>query len=453
MVKVIATYGPSLYDSKLLAQVCQECDVIRQNISHQDPDDAVRTFNILRRYNRAIMIDTSGPEVRLHTQEKITLRKGDTIEIGTDSSARVWLDQPLHKQLEAGHSVYLDDGMCELRVEGKSGGTIIFKAVDDVCLRNRMAVNLRGRSLAFPILKDSDIQVLRAVTPSFIALSYTRTYKDVREARRHTRAKIIAKIENKEGISNVEEILAEADGVMIARGDLGIEVPAEEVPILQKRIVELANNYSKPSVVATQVLYSMVDKPVPTRAEVSDIANAVLDGTDAILLSNETAVGKYPLQAIRQIKKVGARIAPYVRSKVQDDLRNPAIDPISDMLSKTLRTIALNKQITKIVVITRSGYSARLISRFKIHKPIIAITTEPDVALEMSLLYNVVPVRWTKKPERHIIPRAALLCLERGLLDEEDTVVFAAAVRTKAPGVTNTIEVHKISDMMSSLGI
>ncbi len=453
MVKIVATYGPSVYDPKALKQLCEESDVIRLNISHQDPPSAIATFNILAKYGKPIMIDTSGPEVRLHMKGRLELGKGDTLLVGRHSEQGVVFDQDLQNHLTIGNSIYLNDGMKELKLISSTAKGMLFKVMDDVTLKDRMAANLKGRSLKFPILKPSDIETLMSTTPAFVALSYTRSKVDIQKARKHTSAKIIAKVENWEGVKNIEEIVDEADGVMIARGDLGIEIPAEEVPIIQKEIVALANSYAKPSIVATQVLYSMVSNPAPTRAEVSDIANAVLDGTDAILLSNETAVGRYPLEAVRVVKKVGGRIASHVKTKIVRDFRPPYIDSISDTLSRTIYSIASNKEISKIIVITRSGYSAHLISRFKLPKPIIAITTEHDVALELNLSYNVTPVRWDKRPEHHIIQRAALLCLEKGLLDERDTVVFAAAVRTKRPEIMNLIEVHNMGDMISFLDL
>ncbi|MCX8200175.1 MAG: pyruvate kinase [Candidatus Micrarchaeota archaeon] len=451
MVKVISTYGPSLYDNKVLGQVLAESDVVRLNLSHTTVADAVREFNILRKFGRPIMLDTSGPEVRIRTREKVALEKGDRIRIGRPGGVPVCFDQDLYSFVKVGELLYLDDGMVEMEIVSRSKGTLELEAHDKVTIKDRMSVNMKGRTFDFPILKKPDIEILHSTAPSFIALSFTRTARDVKDARKHTNAKIIAKIENWDGVRNIDQILREADGVMIARGDLGVEVPAEEVPIIQKEIIDLANQYAKPSIVATQVLYSMISNPAPTRAEVSDIANAVLDGADAILLSNETAVGKYPLNAVRIIKKVGRRIAPYVKTKINCAGQARQLEPISQILSNTIYSIASNKEIDKIVVITRGGYGAQMISRFKLPKPIIAITTNPEVASHMSLLYNVTPVVWATMPKKHMLPRAALFCLEHGLVEEKDTVVFTAAVRTQKKDIINLVEVHSIKDMMQNL--
>lgn len=447
-MKVIATYGPSIQEVNILEKVCKLADVLRLNISHQTPQQAVKTFSKLGKCSVPIMVDTSGPEVRINTSARIELKKGDVIVISNSKSSIARFDQDLYPHIKVGDKIYLDDGVVSLKLISKSKGRLSFKAEDKAVIKNRSGVNLKGRSVKFPALKKSDVQVLKSINPSFVALSYTRSAKDVKEARKYTDAKIIAKIENVEGIKNINKIIDEADGIMVARGDLGIELPAEHVPILQKHMVEIANNYAKPSIVATQVLYSMINNPIPTRAEVSDIANAVLDGADAIMLSNETAVGRYPLNAIREVRKASHHVAPYVRTKISPQTCVKSIDPVSDILSKTLYSIASKKEIDKIVVVTRSGYVARLISRFKLPKPIIAITDDKKVSLELNLLYNVYPVLWHAAPKRNLVQRAVLLCLEKGLLREKDTIVFAAAVRTKRPGWANMIEVHNIRDLL-----
>ncbi len=452
MVKVVSTYGPMLEQKGLLESVCTESDVLRINISHTTIEQGIHQYNLLRKFGKPIMIDTCGPEVRIRTKEKFLLKKGQHIKIGRpNSSAKICLDQDIYPHMKAGEMIYFDDGMVAVSLVSKSKGLMEFRTHEDVEIRDHMGVNMKGRSFNFPALRKFDISVLRSTAPTFVALSFTRTAADIKEARRHTDAKIIAKIENWDGVKNIGSIMDEADGVMIARGDLGVEVPAEEVPIIQKEIIELANNHAKPSIVATQVLYSMVEHPVPTRAEVSDIANAVLDGTDAILLSNETAVGKYPLQAVREVKKVGKRIASHVCTKIQGNLHIKSLDTASEILSNTIYSIASKREIDKIVVITRSGYNAHMLSRFKLPKPLLAITTEEKVALELNLLYNVTPVKWEALPKKNVVPRAALFCLEHGLIDETDTVVFTAAVRTQKKDIMNLIEVHDMKDMLQYL--
>ncbi len=445
-MKVIATYGPKLVETGKLDAVCNEADVIRINISHQLADEAEKTFNLLRPYGKPIMIDTSGPEVRIKARvDAVDLQPGDEISFGPDEDFD--FDQNMFPHLEVGDSIYVDDGIIELKLVEKTDKRMKFKAVEPVTIKNKKGVNLRGRSFQFPILKPNDEEVLKRVDPEFVALSYTRNVEDIRTVRKLTKAKIIAKIENWEGVQNIESIIRESDGVMVARGDLGVETPPENVPVIQKQIVKLANKYAKPVIVATQVLYSMVENPVPTRAEVSDIATAVLDGADAIMLSNETAVGKFPVEAIKVVKKVSKNVMPYVNVEIKETPES--IDHISDALSRTLYYIVSHEKIDRVIVMTRSGFASRLVSRFKLPKPVIAFTEDDRVAREMALQYNVIPQLW-KRPDRHMVPAAAKLALEKGLVKEDDTVVFTAAVRTSKPGGANLVEVHKISDLLTS---
>jgi len=354
----------------------------------------------------------------------------------------------MSKVLVPGDLVYFDDGLTSTKLLEIKDKKMFFEALDSFTLKNKKRVNLKGKSFDCHILKKNDIAILKRTNPEYVALSYTRNANDVIEAKKFTKAKIIAKIENYDGIKNFNEIIKVADGVMVARGDLGVEIPHEEVPIVQKMLIRVANEYGKPSIVATQVLTSMVENNLPTRAEVNDIANAALDGADAIMLSNETAVGKYPLEAMLEVKKVGANVAPYVESTIKLKSNSLEFDVTSDILSKTVYLISKNKHVDKIVVLSRTGYSVRLISRFKHSKEIIAITTDPKVAKEVNLLYGVKSVVW-EHPKGKLIETAADLCLEKKLIEEDDTVVFVAGLKTQKSHLTNLIEIHEIKDMLA----
>jgi pyruvate kinase len=447
MLKVIPTYGPSIYDDSILSKVMEVADVIRINLSHQGPQEGIDSFNRLNAFGKPIMLDTSGPEVRLRSDNQIDIKKGEKFEIGNDSSFKFYFDHDMSKVLVPGDLVYFDDGLSSTKLIEIKGKNMIFEALDNITLKNKKRVNLKGKSFDCYILKENDIVILESTTPEYVALSYTRNAQDVLDAKKHTKAKIIAKIENYDGIKNFNEIIKVADGVMVARGDLGVEIPHEEVPIVQKMLIRVANEYGKPSIVATQVLTSMVENNSPTRAEVNDIANAALDGADAIMLSNETAVGKFPIEAMMEVKKVSKNIAPYVESTIKLKSNSLEFDVTSDILSKTVYLISKNKHVDKIVVLSRTGYSVRLISRFKHSKEIIAITTDPVVAKEVNLLYGVKSVVW-EHPKNKLIESAANICLEKNLISEEDTVVFVAGLKTVKPHLTNLIEIHEIKDML-----
>ncbi len=449
MLKVIPTYGPSLYDDALLKKVIEIADVIRINLSHQGAEEGVETFNKLNEYGKPLMLDTSGPEVRLRSKDKeeIKIKKGDKFEIGNDETFKFYFDHDMSKVLEKNDLVYFDEGLTSTKLLEIKGKKMTFEALDNITLKNKKRVNLKGKCFDCYILKQNDIAILEKTNPEYVALSYTRNANDVIETRKYTKAKIIAKIENYDGIKNFNEIIKVADGVMVARGDLGVEIPQEEVPIVQKMLIRIANEHGKPSIVATQVLTSMIENSAPTRAEVNDIANATLDGADAIMLSNETAVGKYPVEAMQQVKNVSKSISSYVESTIKMSSPPLEFDETSDILSKTVYLISKNKHIDKVVVISRTGYSVRLISRFKMPRQIIAITTDPRVAKELDLLYGVKSMVW-EHPTQKLIETAAMVCLEKGLISENDTVIFVAGVKTVQNHLTNLIEVHNISDLL-----
>lgn len=448
MLKVIPTYGPNLYEESILKKVIDVADVIRVNLSHQGAEEGVETFNRLSAYNIPIMLDTSGPEVRLRSNTEKTVKKDEKFEIGNNNSFTFYFDHDMSKVLEVGDLVYFDDGLTSVKLMEIKDKNMIFKSNDEITLKNKKRVNLKGKCFDCYILKENDIQILEKTNPEYVALSYTRTANDVIEARKYTKAKIIAKIENYEGIKNYNEIIKVADGVMVARGDLGVEIPPEEVPIVQKMLIRIANEHGKPSIVATQVLTSMIENPLPTRAEVNDIANAAMDGADSIMLSNETAVGKFPVEAILQVKNVSKSVSPYVESTIKMSSPPVEFDETSDILSKTVYLISKNKHVDKIVVISRTGYSVRLISRFKMPHSVIGITTDPRVAKELNLLYNVKSVIW-EHPSNNVIEKAALFCLDKGLVSENDTVIFVAGVKTVQKHLTNLIEVHNMKDLLS----
>lgn len=447
MLRVIPTYGPSLYDDSILKKVMEIADVIRINLSHQGPEEGVETFNKLNAYGKPIMLDTSGPEVRLRSEDKLDVKKGEKFEIGNDSKSKFYFDHDMSNVLVPGDLVYFDEGLTSTKLIEIKGKVMVFESLDDITLKNKKRVNLKGKCFDCHILKENDKIILKGTDPEYVALSYTRNAADVIEAKKFTKAKIIAKIENYDGIKNFNEIIKVADGVMVARGDLGVEIPHEEVPIIQKMLIRVANEFGKPSIVATQVLTSMIENNSPTRAEVNDIANAALDGADAIMLSNETAVGKYPVEAVLEVKKVSKNVAPYVESTIKMNAPPLEFDVTSDILSKTVYLISKNKHVDKIVVISRTGYSVRLISRFKNSKEIIAITTDPRVAKEVNLLYGVKSIVW-EHPKNKLIENAAMLCLDKGLIDKEDTVVFVAGVKTVKSHLTNLIEIHEMKDML-----
>jgi pyruvate kinase len=254
---------------------------------------------------------------------------------------------------------------------------------------------------------------------------------------------IIAKIENSEGVQNVEEILDAARGLMVARGDLGVEIEPERVPLVQKSLIKLCNQRGKLVVTATEMLESMINQPNPTRAEVSDVANAILDGSDAIMLSGETAVGQYPVESVEMMTRIADETEKAVKSNVEDS----SFTNISDTVSRAIQRICQSMPIHKVIPLTRSGYTARMIARFKIAQPIIAVTPDSKVKKQLELMFGVYPVLINYYEEKDRISAVANQLHEMHLVNDEETVLFTSAMRTTMKHASNSIEIHKIKEL------
>jgi pyruvate kinase len=289
------------------------------------------------------------------------------------------------------------------------------------------------------------LKLARKLDVEYVALSFARNAKDVENLSKAHRFEggVIAKIENSEGVQNVEEILDAASGIMVARGDLGIETEPEKVPLVQKSLIKLCNQKGKLVVTATEMLESMIHQPCPTRAEVSDVANAILDGSDAVMLSGETAVGEYPVQAVKMMTRIANETEKVVKSNVEDT----AFVNISDTVSKAIQRICQSMPVHKVITLTRSGYTARMIARFKITQPIIAVTPDVKVKRQLELIFGVKPVLINYLEEKDRISHVGnQLCAMR-LINEKETVLFTSAVRTTMKHASNSIEIHKIEEL------
>jgi pyruvate kinase len=279
----------------------------------------------------------------------------------------------------------------------------------------------------------------------YVALSFTRNAEDVKNLSQTNGfgGGIIAKIENSEGVQNVEEILEASSGLMVARGDLGVEIEPERVPLVQKSLIKLCNQKGKLVVTATEMLESMINQPNPTRAEVSDVANAIIDGSDAIMLSEETAAGQYPVEAVEMMTRIANETEKAVKSKVED---MPYIN-ISDTVSRAINDVCQNMPIHKVIPLTQSGYSARMIARFKIAQPIIAVTSEIKVKKQLELIFGVYPVLINYNEEKDRISAVANQLHKMHLVDDEETVLFTEGVRTTMEHASNSIEIHNIKEL------
>jgi pyruvate kinase len=314
---------------------------------------------------------------------------------------------------------------------------------------NGKGVNIPGKKLTVPTLSARDREILilaKEKDVEFIALSFTRNAQDLENLKKETssfKGAIIAKIENHEGVNNFAQILNAADGIMVARGDLGIEIEPEKVPLVQKSIIRQCNQTGKTVITATEMLESMMHNPIPTRAEVSDVANAILDGTEATMLSGETAVGQYPIEAVAMMSRIADETEKAIKSHVEDT----GYLNISDTISKAIQRICQEMPLDRVVTLTRSGYTARMISRFKITQAIIAVTPHERVRKQLELTYGVYPVNIDYREENDRILTVAKTLNSKRLINDEDTVLFTAASRTSRKHASNLIEIHRIKEL------
>jgi pyruvate kinase len=461
--KIVATIGPASASDAVLARlIAAGMNVARINFSHGTRTENGRLIARIRRTARragvqlAIMQDLQGPKIRVGVfAQPVRLTPGEEVVLTTrpvlGDARRIPVAFPNFTALvRKGQRVLLRDGMIELRVLARARQDVRCRVVEGGVLDSQQGVNLPGVPLSGSSLTRKDIADLRyglRAGVDFVALSFVRSARDLRSARRLMRragraAPLVSKLERLEAIGNLDEIVAESDAVMVARGDLGVELPPEDVPLLQKRIIRAANERGVPVIVATQMLESMVRDERPTRAETSDVANAVLDGTDAVMLSAETAVGRYPVESVATM----ARIA----RAVEADERPPGPGPIArptllQSIADAATTIADDCGVRLIVVLTETGRAALAVSRLRPSVPILACTGEERIARRLSLAWGIQPlvVPFRANTEAMIRPLDGEL-VRRGLVRSCDPIVIVGSAPIVARGRTNFVQYHLV---------
>ena len=461
--RIVATIGPASRNRGTIASlIAAGADVFRLNFSYGSQEEHTQAVGMIREAARqagrpiAILQDLQGPKMRVGGLKggPYELRAGDPITItgGVESGdARlIPMNHPeLLRQLKAGDRILLGDGEVELRVLSTNGVEVNVEVVAGGTLKENQGFHLPGVRLSLDPVTEKDIADLRfglQLGVDYVALSFVRSGKDLRQLKRLMREQggscpLIAKLEREEAIENLEGILAEAEGVMVARGDLALEVSPEQVPTLQKRIIRQANQRGALVITATQMLESMVHSPRPTRAEASDVANAILDGSDALMLSAETAVGRYPQQVVEMMARIAVAtekdypFAPVERPRLTH----------AEAMSRAACFLAKDVAAAAIVVFTRSGYSARLISKERPRVPIFAFSPSEEIWRQLSLVWGVTPLRLDFPPAaEEMIARAEAYLLEQGLLKGGDTAVVARWAPLEAPGWSNFVKVHRL---------
>lgn len=449
--KVVCTIGPASMMADTVRQMYSAgMDAVRINTAHGDFHQYDQIIEATRAAGEIpIILDLKGPEIRVRTEAPREVHIGDIITAGFQDAELVF-SYDLYDELEAGDKIAIDDGTITMIVERKEDGKLHLRVLDEGVIQKDKGTNIPGKRLAVPRLSEKDLQAIEYAQDNkveYLALSFTRDVNDVANLRRRLGSgsqAIIAKIENGEGVRNASAILEEADALMVARGDLGVEIEYQRVPLIQKELIRMCNQRGKVVVIATQMLESMVDKPKPTRAETSDVANAILDGSDAVMLSGETAIGKYPVRAVEMMTKIALEAERVLEGQISAN----GFYNISETVSRSINVIARSMPLDKIVTLTRSGYTARMIARFRPKQPIIAVASDEMVKRQLELVFGVTPVYARYHEAEDIILNACQLLAQKGLLEESDNVLFTAGVRTETLHESNLIEIHRVSDLL-----
>ncbi|AZR74623.1 pyruvate kinase [Anoxybacter fermentans] len=463
--KIVCTIGPASESKEVLKELIKAgMNVARLNFSHGSHEEHGRRIKRIREaakelgVNVAIMLDTKGPEIRsgILKEDKVELVKGQkliltTEEIEGDANRVSVSYKNLPNDLYEGARILVDDGLIELKVEKIYENEIHTVVINGGILGSRKSINLPGVKINLPALTQKDIDDLKFGIEQgvdFIAASFVRKAADVLEIRRILEEAgadihIISKIENAEGVENIDEIIKVSDGIMVARGDLGVEIPAEQVPIVQKMIIRKCNKAGKPVITATQMLDSMIRNPRPTRAEASDVANAIFDGTDATMLSGETAAGSYPVEAVKMMARIAERTESSLSfEEILANFDTPEATT-TDAISYATCNIALDLGAAAIITSTRSGYTARAVSKYRPKSPIIAATPNESVLRKLLLAFGVYPILVPETSTTdEMIEVSVNGALEQGLINEGDLVVITAGTPVGVPGTTNLLKVH-----------
>ncbi len=466
--KIVATLGPASDSPETVRQLLRAgVDVFRLNASHGTQEDLGRRIRTVRGLagelglHTGILLDLQGPKIRLGTFEggRCSLRTGEYFTITTEPvegtaevASTTYPD--FAGDVKAGDRILLNDGAVELRALANDGKAVKCEVVSGGDIGDRKGINLPGVKVSAPSMTKKDISDLHFGLEhgvDFVALSFVRTANDVLRLKfileeKECKVPVIAKIEKPEGVANLDAIMKEADGVMVARGDLGIEVALEKVPFIQKNIIRKARMMGKFVITATQMLESMIQHASPTRAEVSDVANAIYDGTDAVMLSGETAAGRYPVEAARMMDKIAGEAEASLR---QRGFREPPIEgdvAIPQIIADSAYRAAKVANAVAIVVFTAGGASARLVARYRPPVPIIAFTASESAARQMALVFGAIAlVAPHAESTDEMIGQMEGMLKERNLVRPGDRVVFTSGQPIGRPGTTSMMKLHTIS--------
>lgn len=468
--KMIFTIGPSSDSEEVLTQFIQiGMNVARLNFSHGTQEAHKEKINLIKKIRTklntptAIMLDIKGPKIRTHNfiNDGVELKEGQNFIfkcnkeiLGNNKECSISYSE-LYKDVHIGGTILVDDGLIAFKIIDINRSDIICKVLNDGIIKNHKGVNVPNVSINLPSVTDKDKCDLIfgcKMGVDFVAASFIRKSSDIKEVREILNShngnniQIIAKIENQEGVNNIDSILQEADGIMVARGDMGVEIPIEKVPIIQKKIIRKCNESGKIVITATQMLDSMIRNSLPTRAEACDICNAIFDGTDAIMLSGESASGQYPIEAAKTMSKIAKETELHLDyNYLNQCLKEPAMYDFAEAISySTCRTSnVLNAKA--IVAATNSGSTAKLVSKYKPKCPIVAITPHEEVLRGLSLNFGVYPVLCQEFSNTDdILNESKKIVTKMNLANKGDDIIIAAGMPTNYTGGTNMLKIEKI---------
>ncbi|CAM2969179.1 pyruvate kinase [Paenibacillus sediminis] len=467
--KIVCTIGPSSESLENIKKlITAGMNVARLNFSHGDFEEHGNRIKNIRQANAelgtsvAILLDTKGPEIRTGKLEvePIELVQDEFITLTTEeilgNKDRISITyKDLPKDVKVGSTILIDDGLIGLTVVDIQGTEIKCRIVNGGTVKSKKGVNVPGVHISLPGITEKDANdIIFGIEQGidFIAASFVRKASDVLEIRelleKHNAShiQIISKIENQQGVDNLDEILEVSDGLMVARGDLGVEIPAEEVPLVQKRMIEKCNLAGKPVITATQMLDSMQRNPRPTRAEASDVANAIFDGTDAIMLSGETAAGKYPVESVLTMSRIAEKAESALKYRELFLKQRIASETtITEAISQSVAITALDLNAKAIISSTQTGYTARMVSKYRPQAPIVAVTTDDRTLRRLALAWGVIPVKGRGASSTDEMFEIAIQGgLEAGVIQGGDLVVITAGVPLGRTGSTNLVKVSQV---------
>ncbi|TMV48274.1 pyruvate kinase [Paenibacillus mesophilus] len=472
--KIVCTIGPSSESLPALKQLISAgMNVARLNFSHGDFEEHGNRIRNIRQACQeldktvAILLDTKGPEIRTGKlkEDSYELVQDETIVLTTEEligdNKRVSVTyKDLPRDVHVGSTILIDDGLIGLTVTDIRGSDIECRIVNGGTIKGKKGVNVPGVRISLPGITEKDANdIIFGIQQGvdFIAASFVRKASDVLEIRQlleehnASHIQIISKIENQEGVQNLDEILEVSDGLMVARGDLGVEIPAEEVPLVQKRMIKKCNHVGKPVITATQMLDSMQRNPRPTRAEASDVANAIFDGTDAIMLSGETAAGKYPVESVQTMSRIALRAESAIEYREIFIRQSTAQQTtITEAISQSVANSALDLDAKAIITPTESGYTARMVSKYRPKSPVIAVTRNEQVMRRLCLVWGVVPIKGEEaRNTDEMFQLAVDDSIKAGHIRLGDLVIITAGVPVGRSGTTNLMKVHHVGEMIA----